>query len=104
MFIQFFLAGFLLPLFGYTAASLLAYAFRQHHVDRLAIAVDTINFNMAIASSTSTSNLNHYSPKELSIFLSNLLSIMTPIPLLIHFIWTLIRFVHFETETESSII
>lgn len=89
---QYYLVSLLLPLLGYSVAGLIAYAFGFRYKDRIAIAVETINFNTLIALATITPVLKGYSAKELAIFLSNLMFIMTPIPLLIHFAWNKIRF------------
>lgn len=103
-YLQYYLAGLLLPLLGYTVAALIALAFGFSYEDRLAIAAETVNFNTVIALSTSVYVLKGYSPKELAILLSNLTIIMTPIPLLIHFAWSKIRLVYFLIYSTFSII
>lgn len=91
---QYYLAGFLFPICGFTIASLVAFVCRQDLCDRFAIAAETINFNVFIALSISTSMLPGNTSKELATLLANLVVIMTPIPLFLQFLWYRARFVH----------
>lgn len=84
---QFYLAGFLFPVCGFSIASLAAFLCRQASCDRFAIAAETINFNVFIALSISTSMLPGNTSKELATLLANLVVIMTPIPLFLQFLW-----------------
>lgn len=91
---QFYLAGFLFPLCGFTIASLGTFVCKQKSKDRFAIATETINFNTLIALSISKAVLPGTAAPELATLLAYLVVIMTPIPLFAQFIWNKIRFVY----------
>lgn len=88
------LAGFLLPILHYAMGWFLGFAFKQYYEDKLAIAVETINKNIPIAMSIATANLNTLQREE-AILLSNVVLLMTPVPLLVHFVFNKFRLVHF---------
>lgn len=97
------LAGFFIPIIHYAIGWFLGFIFKQYHENKLAIAVETINKNIPIAMSITIANLNTLQKQE-AILLSNVVLLMTPVPLLVHFVWNKFRLVHFINGTESIII
>lgn len=72
----------------------MAFLLKQYYEDKLAIAIETINKNLPIAMSMTIPILKDMMTKEEAILLANVVLFMTPLPLIIHFIWNKIRLVH----------
>lgn len=79
----------------YLIGCLAALKFKQRYKEKLAIAAQTINKNSTIAMSILYSNL-YYDETEEAMFLSAVVIMATPFPLLSHFLLHKIGFVQFQ--------